>query len=262
MLAPLRSRGNHGTIIDPHRSIATVRLSRVDVALAAALAIVTSVTIVTSLGSIGRLWTWIYVRLAEPLGFVGGVGERTFDARPFASFALPYFNVQAPLPSATVWWVALVVTALVLAVSFVLPHAFLPLAYVLRLVVLVQCTSLVFFRVAPSRFPYDLPRYTSSMLATGMAVVLMVPVLLALTFYVIDVGVLRKIILTVAVLGHLLVFIPLQYAVHAWLVLHGTLLVLPVLFMLFGLLPQVVILIAFYGWGMSWRALRARTMRE
>jgi hypothetical protein len=95
-----------------------------------------------------------------------------------------------------------------------------------------------------------------------MAVLLVIPVLLALTFYVIDVGVLRKIVLTVVMLGHLLVFVPLQYAVHAWLVVHGTLLLLPVLFLLFGLLPEVMVLIALYGWGMSWRAQRARTRRE
>ncbi len=262
MLAPLRRLGNHGTIIAPHRSIATVPLSRVDVLLAAALAIVTSATIAMSLGSIARLWTWIYVRLAEPLGFTGSVGVRTFDARPFASFALPYFNVQAPLPGNTTWWVVLVITALVFAVSFVLPHSLLPIAYVLRLIVLVQGTALVVFRVAPSRFPYDLPQYMTSMLAAGMAVLVVTPALLALTFYVIDVGVLRKLFLTIVMLGHLLVFIPLQYAVHARLVAYGSLLVLPVLFMLFGLLPEVMILIAFYGWGMSWRAVRPRTRRE
>ncbi|MEO8621602.1 MAG: hypothetical protein ABI625_11085 [bacterium] len=262
MLAPLRHQGNHGTIIDPHRSIATVRLTRVDVLLAAALAIATSVTIGLNLGTIGKLWTWIYVRLAGPLGFTGGVGQQVFETPLIADFTIPYFNTSAPLPSESVWWVALVVTALVLLVSFVLPPSWLPFAYLLRLVVLVQCTALAFFRVAPSRFPYDLPHYMSAMLAAGIAVMLVIPVLLALTFYVIDVGVLRKIVLTVVMLGHLLVFIPLQYAVHAWLVVHGTLLLLPVLFMLFGLLPEVMILIALYGWGMSWRAQRARTRRE
>ena len=262
MLAPLRNRGNHGTIIDPHRSIATVQLSRVDVALAVALAVVASLTLAMSVGPIGRLWTWGYVRLAGPLGFSGGVGERVFDARPFASFVLPYFNVQAPSPTDAQWWVAFVITLLVLAVSFFLPHAFLPLAYGLRLMVVVQSTALVFFGVAPARFPTNLPDYMTSMLAAGMAVLVIVPVMLALTFYVIDVGLLRKLVLTVAVLGHLVVFIPLQYAVHAWLLVHGTLLVMPVLFMLFGLLPEVMILIAFYGWGMSWRPARARTSRE
>jgi hypothetical protein len=262
MLAPLRRRGNNGTIIDPHRSIATVRLSAVDVALAVALAVVTSVTIATSLGAIGRVWTWMYVRLAAPLGFTAGVGEWTFDARPFASFAVPYFRAQAALPSTTEWWVALVVTVVVFAASFALRDSFLPLAYALRLMVLVQCTALAFFRIAPARFPYDLPHYTSSMLAAGMAVLLILPVMLALTFYVIDVGVVRKILLTAAMLGHLLVFIPLQYAVHSYLVFHASLLVLPLLFMLFGLLPEVMILIALYGWGMSWPALRPRGRRE
>ncbi|MEP6731889.1 MAG: hypothetical protein ABJE10_14675 [bacterium] len=262
MLEPLRHQGNHGTIIDPHRSIATVRLTRVDVLLAAALAIAASVALIMNLGTIGKLWTWIYVRLAGPLGFAGGVGQRAFETPLAADFTVPYFNTSAPMPSESVWWVALVVTALVLLVSFVLPPSWLPFAYLLRLVVLVQSTALAFFRVAPSRFPYDLPQYMSAMLAAGMAVLLVIPVLLALTFYVIDVGMLRKILLTVVMLGHLLVFIPLQYAVHAWLVLHGTLLLLPVLFMLFGLLPEVMVLIGLYGWGMSWRAQRARTRRE
>jgi hypothetical protein len=262
MLAPLRSRGNHGTIIDPHRSLATVQVSSVDVLLAATLTVVTSAVIVGGLGSIGRLWSWMYTQLAGPLGFTGGVGQRMFDVRPLPGFSLPYINMQAPAPSNTVWWAALVITALVLVVSFILPHAFLPLAYVLRLMVIVHSTALVFFRVAPSRFPYDLPQYISSMLAAGVAVLAVTPALLGLTYYLIDVGVVRKVLLTLAMVGHLIVFIPLQYAVHAWLVLHGTLLVLPVLFMFFGLLPEVMVLIAFYGWGMSWRVMRARTSRE
>jgi len=262
MLAPLRNQGNHGTIIDPHRSIATVRLTRGDVLLAAALAVAASAALVMNLGTIGNLWTWIYLRLAAPLGFTGGVGQRTFETPLVADVTVPYFNMSAPLPSESVWWVALVITALVLLVSLVLPPSWLPFAYLLRLVVLVQCTALAFFRLAPSRFPYNLSQYMSAMLAAGMAVMLVIPVLLALTFYVVDVGVLRKIVLTVAMLGHLLLFVPLQYAVHAWLVVHGTLLLLPVLFMLFGLLPEVMVLIALYGWGMSWRAQRARTRRE
>ncbi len=262
MLAPLRRRGNNGTIIDPHRSIATVRLSVVDVLLALGVAVVTSVTLATSLGAIGRAWTWMYVQLAGPLGFTQGVGVRNFDSVRFADFAVPYFQAQAALPSSTIWWVTLAVTVLVFAASFGLRDSLLPFAYLLRLIALVQCSALAFFRIAPTRFPYDLPHYTSSMLAVGMAVVVTVPVLLALTFYVIDVGVARKMLLTVAMLGHLLVFIPLQYALHAYLVMHASLLLMPLLFMLFALLPEVTILIALYGWGMSWRASRPRARRE
>lgn len=262
MLVSLRSRGNHGTVIDPHRAIATVRLTAVDVVLAVALALGTTGAFAASLGAVGRAWTWLFAQLAFPLGFNQGVGVRIIDARPFAVFAVPYFRAQAALPSNGVWWLTLIITVVTVAASFALSDDFLPLAYALRLAALVQGTALAFFRIGPRHFPYDLPHYESAMLAGGMAVLLVVPIVLGLTFYVVDVGIARKVGLTVAMMGHLLVFIPLQYALHAYIVVHASLLLLPVLFMLFGLLPEVMILIALYGWGMSWRPRRARARRE
>jgi hypothetical protein len=46
---------------------------------------------------------------------------------------------------------------------------------------------------------------------------------------------------------------PPQYLVHAAIVAKFSLLFLPVLFMIFGTLLDVSILIALYGWAMSWR---------
>jgi hypothetical protein len=51
---------------------------------------------------------------------------------------------------------------------------------------------------------------------------------------------------------HLSVFLPLQVLVHVGLVLKGSALVMPVLFLIFGLLLDVLILVAFYGWALSW----------
>ena len=262
MLAPLRRIGSHGTVIDPHRSIATVRLRSGDVLLAIALAVGTTSALLASLGAVGRGWTWMFARLAGPLALGQGVGVRAIDARPFGTFGVPYFNVAAAPPGLTTWWITLVVTVVIVAASFALSDDFLPLAYALRVAALVQATALAFFRIVPERFPYDLQHYISSMMLSGLAMLLVVPVMLGLTFYVIDVGLARKIGLTAAMLGHLLVFIPLQYALQSYIVAHASLLLLPVLFMLFGLLPEVMILIALYGWGMSWPALRTRSRRE
>ena len=96
----------------------------------------------------------------------------------------------------------------------------------------------------------------------GATVVALVPIVLGLTYYIIDVGLLQKIGLTLAVMGHLLVFIPLQYALQSYVVAHGSLLFLPISFILFGLLPEIMIFIAFYGWGMSWPAREPRGRRE
>ena len=41
---------------------------------------------------------------------------------------------------------------------------------------------------------------------------------------------------------------------HVWLIHQGSLLLQPVLFLVFGLLVEILVLVAFYGWGMSWPA--------
>ncbi|HET9274661.1 MAG TPA: hypothetical protein VFN96_01185, partial [Gemmatimonadales bacterium] len=89
--------------------------------------------------------------------------------------------------------------------------------------------------------------------AAGLVVMALVPVLLGFTLHVFDLPLWKKAFLTLALLVHLAVFLPLQGLVHAWLVLHGTALVMPVLFLAFGLLMDVLIFVAFYGWALSWR---------
>ena len=262
MLKSLRKSGNNGTVIDPHRSIATVQLTSIDIVLAVALALGATVALAAALPFVGRAWTSAYGLLAAPLGFTEGVGTLSIDASPFASFVVPYFRVAAESPGNAMWWGTLVVAAIILAASFALRDNFLPLAYGLRLAVFVQATALVAFRIAPQRFPYDLPHYVTSMLTSGIAVMLVVPTVLGMTFYVVDVGIARKIELTVVMLGHLFVFIPLQYALQTYVIAHGSLLLMPLSFMLFGLLPEVMVLIALYGWGMSWPAQRPRGRRE
>jgi hypothetical protein len=43
---------------------------------------------------------------------------------------------------------------------------------------------------------------------------------------------------------------------------RGSLLFLPTSFMLFGLLPEIMVVIALYGWGMSWPRRRPRVSRQ
>jgi hypothetical protein len=48
------------------------------------------------------------------------------------------------------------------------------------------------------------------------------------------------------------VFVPLQALAHAY-ILHQSLLFMPVLFLLFGMPLQILVVVSFYSWGMSWR---------
>jgi hypothetical protein len=52
-------------------------------------------------------------------------------------------------------------------------------------------------------------------------------------------------------MAHLAVLTPLQYLTHIYIISRGSSLFMPVLYIMFGLLPQVGVFIAFYSWGMS-----------
>lgn len=255
-----RFRGNHGTIINPHRSIATLSLRGTDVVVAILLGLGAEVIYLLELGNVTRAWTWAFARLAGPLGFAGVSGS-TIRIGPLFNFQLPHFDALAIAPTPMQWWVTLIVTAILFVLSFLPRDAYVPLGYALRLVTVVQTTALVFFWARPWAFPYDLAGYITAMQLAGLTAIGLVPLLLALTFYVIDAQLRQKIGLTIAIMGHLLVFVPLQYAVQSYVIAHGSLLLMPLCFALFAILPEVTIFIALYGWGMSWPSPRLRGRR-
>jgi hypothetical protein len=116
----------------------------------------------------------------------------------------------------------------------------------------VQIISLAYFWFSAPPFEYPLPGYLSGFLATGMAVLVLVPFILGLAFYVFDHSLPRQVALTVLIVGHLAVLLPLQTLMHAWLVHRLSLLVQPTLFFIFGMLVEVLVFVALYGWAMSW----------
>jgi hypothetical protein len=133
-----------------------------------------------------------------------------------------------------------------------LSERWIPLRYFLRLLAFLQGTAIAFFAIAPGAFPYRLQDHVFLLLAAGLVVMGLVPLVLSLTLHVFDLALWRKVLVTLALLVHLSVFLPLQVLVHVGLVLEGSALVMPVLFLVFGLLLDVLILVAFYGWALSW----------
>jgi hypothetical protein len=261
LMARVRSTGNQGSRIAPHRAIATVRITRTDVALAVLLTIALTALYVASVNFVGRFWTAIFRVVAGPLA-LGGVAQRVTLIASAVHVSVPYFTRTAGPPSVAMWWIVLVVTVAVMVVSLMLPPRLLPLAYALRFLAAIQASALAFFGLARGSFPYDLAVYISGMLLIAAALIGIVPLILGLTFYVMDVRWSQKILLTAMIMGHLVVFVPLQYALQAYVVAHGSLIFLPACFIILGTMPEVMIVIALYGWGMSWAPAGSRGRRQ
>jgi len=171
----------------------------------------------------------------------------------FIDLTAPWPTFSAPLPADATWGITAVATGALLALTLLMPRDRLPLIYLTRAIAFVQTSALVYFALWPGAFPYHLGEYIRSMLIAGIFVIALVPIALAFTYYIVDVGFWKKAGLTLLIMGHLFVFLPLQYAVHAVILRTFSLLFMPVLLIFFGLLLDVTIFIALYGWGMSWR---------
>jgi len=86
---------------------------------------------------------------------------------------------------------------------------------------------------------------------SGIGIISIVPFLFAVTYYIFDFGFFKKLFLTFITVAHLTCFLPLQILLQA-LVLQKSVLFMPVLYIIFGMPIDVLIVIAFYSWGMTW----------
>ena len=178
---------------------------------------------------------------------------------PVVRLAFPVLTVGSGPPSRQIWIATAMVTALAGIGTLALPQRLLPLAFVIRAVVFVQSTALAYFYFIPERFPYAIADYTLGGLWMGFFLVAAVPLLFGLTFYIFDFGIHAEVGLTLLVMLHLAVLLPFQYVLHAYLLHRFSLLMMPVLFAFGGMVVEVLICIALYGWGVSWNAAVERS---
>ena len=125
--------------------------------------------------------------------------------------------------------------------------------YLLRFLVLIQGTALVYFVFAAARFPHDLPSYTISMLFFGTVLTGMIPLILGFTYFLFDFSLFKKLMLSLACMGYLTLFIPFQYMLQVY-ILRKSILYMPLLYFTFGPFLDVLIFVSLYSWGMSWKS--------
>jgi len=234
-------------------------IPRTTILIATVLGLGGAVAVVAALNPLAELWARAFEALAGPLGIPGGVAMQGTSVLGLHTLQTPFYLLQAAPPSALMLRNVAIVAGLLLLATIVVPQRFVPLRYFLRFLILLQGISLGYFALAPAGgFPYTLPSYVAGLVGMGQVVLVLLPVILAITYYLFDISWARKLLLSILLLGHLAVMIPLQATVHAWLIARGSLLFLPPLFLVFGILVHVLVFVAFYGWGMSWPSARRR----
>lgn len=248
---PVRPRGHRGGVILMHRALAHFRLGPMNLVIAIFLFIGFSSVWLVLLPKICRFWTHLLVLGIRILPLHAQLGLARHHLTPFISFDIPFLRMEPVLPSALDWWLTGGLTVALFAVSFVLSGKLIPVKYLLRGVLLVTATDLLYFVLLPARFPHTPDSYMEGLVTAGIALISFVPLLFGLTYYIFDFGLVKKAFLTAIAMTHLVLFLPLQILLQA-LLLQKTVLFMPVLYIIFGMPVNILIIVAFYSWGMTW----------
>lgn len=243
-------RGHRGGVISMHRALIHFRLGAMNLATSISLFFFFSSIWVVLLPALCRLWTHF---LALSLDFLPLSGTLEIATSHFNSYRLdiPYLRIYPVLPSFWTWSLTCGVTLLLFAATFLLPERMLPILYLSRGILLIQATSLFYFALWPVHFPHSPDSYMEALVGSGIGLISVIPLLFALTYYIFDFGLWKKASLTALTMVHLSVFLPFQVVLQA-LVLQTTVLFMPVLYIVFGMPLDVLLIIAWYSWGMTW----------
>jgi len=234
-----------------HRALAHFRLGTINLITASCLFVFFSSAWLVLLPQVCGLWTRIFrfgIRFL-PLSVELGMSEHHWTS--FLSFNIPYLRMEPVLPSAQVWWLSCATTLLIFVVTFFIPKKLVPVIYLLRAVLLIQTVALLYFALIPASFPHTPDSYLAGFVTSGIGLISLVPLIFGLTYYIFDFGLPKKALLTSITMAHLTLFLPLQCLLQA-LVLQKTVLFMPVLYIVFGMPIDVMLVIGFYSWGMTW----------
>lgn len=243
-------RGHRGGVISMHRALTHFRLGPMNVVASLSLFLCFSLIWILVLPSLCRFWKGF---LALSLRWLPIHGTLEVAVHRFGAYRLdiPYLRIYSVLPSLMTWSLACGVTLLLFAATFVLPKKLAPLVYLTRGILLVHASSLFYFALWPVGFPHAPDAYMEALVNSGIGIISVIPLLLAVTYYIFDFGLWKKALLTALTMAHLTLFLPFQVVLQA-LVLQTTLLFMPLLYIVCGMPVDVLLIIAFYSWGMTW----------
>jgi len=233
-----------------HRALAHFHLGPMNLITAISLFLFFSSIWFLFLHRVCRLWGRLLAWALPQLPLNARLGFANYHVGVF-QFQIPYLQIQPLLPNPLTWSLTTGISVLLFVLTLVLPKRFMPVSYLLRAVLLIQASALFYFAVWPLRFPHTPDSYMEGLISAGVGLISVIPLLFAFTYYIFDFGLWRKAFLTALTMTHLALFLPFQVLLQG-LLLQKSVLFMPLLYIVFGLPVDVLLIIAFYSWGMTW----------
>lgn len=258
---PLSALNIRGGYIETHRSIRYLPFPRRRYAVVLLLPVFFNLLMMWTGDYISAGWHALFKFWVEKLELPATVTLTPFSDATGVSH-LPSLALPSVLPDTQIWWAMLVLTVLSVPLGRRLPERFLPVRYFIYFIAFIQITALAFFATRPQAFPYSSQSYIDTALATGVVFMFIIPWIHALVYYIFDFSLLRKAWLTLLTLAFIALALPLQTMAHAYLLTKLSLLLAPLLYFIFSVLPLVLACVGLYGWAMSARSTHTGSQRS
>ena len=250
-------RGNRGGIIPMHRALTRLRFGAAEMFSSVGLAAISISAWILCLPWVCSFWKRVFVMGHRFLPLECEVRTNLHHFDFGLSVLLPYFAINPLMPTPHLWATTCIVVIVTFAGTCFLPAGFIPVVYLVRCVLFVQASALVYFAVFPAQFPYSPADYLEGLLLSGAALTGVVPLLFLLTYYIFPFSFLKKASLTLLTVAYLTIFLPFQVMLHA-LILGASILFMPVLYLVLGMPLDVFVVVALYAWGMTWQFNNSR----
>lgn len=247
-----RYRSHAGRLIRRHRALRSLDVQTSSFVHPLALTAGALATIVVLRNTVTTVWAEIISFWCSSIGIDAVVRMRPVYIASTFYYLVPEMKIASPLPSAQALTISFVLVYAAMLVAYTVFRRFLPFAYLIWAIGLIQLTAIGSFYFSPTAFPYSIGSHVSSSLEVVLMLMVVIPLLLMIAYYPLNFSLLKKLALTFSMMTMVGVFAPHLYACHIVLLSAFSVLYMPVLFTVFGLLPIVLMVIAIYGWGMSW----------
>lgn len=228
----------------PHRSLLSTRWSLAGVLGTLLMAVLPVAALLALQAPLREAWhgllLWWAERLGLPLALMLDNGEPTL--------AWLSGSGNAQLPSSTLGAVTAALVVGAFAATYRFSDRQLPLKYLVRVLCVVQATALLFFLVAPSRFAYTLSGYLASSLDAGFVLMLVLPLLLTIGWGVLRLPLHQKLLYPVLMLAYFALMVPHKALLMLLLLQQLSVLFMPLLYLCFGSVLDLMVFVALYSW--------------
>jgi hypothetical protein len=150
------------------------------------------------------------------------------------------------------WLVHAVATVAAFLWTFRFGERRLPLAYLVRIVCALEAATLAYFFFFEAAFPYEVLDHTRDFFGFTLFLHIVVPLLLAGTYYLLERSWLRQLAATAVIMAYYIAVVPFQLVAHAGLSWLLSPLGMPALYLLFGPMMNVLAFVALYSWVVTW----------